>query len=321
MYVCDTCYKAGADTDEGQQVRARVVELGVSHIKKSLGRYPLEVRQAIYRYHSTDEERPGIEHLIKPKEKKSKTSNTAEAWMREYAARNPCPVNRLRAKMGDEEFRRVFLTDDHPHWAGPKWDRVVVLNLDRRTDRLETFQSMMMRESLPMGHVTRVSGVDGNKVVAPPSWWRASIGGWGCYQSHLKILNESVERGDKSLFVFEDDAVLCPGFFEKYLAFCGELPDDWDMIYLGGYFVQKGPMPVPISPRVVRGFNVIQTHAYGMRGDFIKRARDYIQARLESPDCWHVDYMYGMLHMQGPHHVYCAVPWLVTQAAGKSDIS
>ena len=62
----------------------------------------------------------------------------------------------------------------------------------------------------------------------------------GCALSHLKLLKEAKERGDKHLIVFEDDMKIMTDIstFEKRMIeikdFCENDESDWDILYLGG---------------------------------------------------------------------------------------
>jgi hypothetical protein len=116
--------------------------------------------------------------------------------------------------------------------------RVVVINLERRTDRWDAFQRRWARVGGRMP-VTRVPGVD---MPADP---RA-----GCWQAHINALRS----GGGPVLVLEDDAVFAPSFSLDV----AEPPPGWTMLRLGG-LVQRG---WPITDRWTQVERAVHTHAY-----------------------------------------------------------
>ena len=75
------------------------------------------------------------------------------------------------------------------------FDRVAVINLDKRTDRMEEFD----RQAKEIGlEYIRYSAVE-----AIPKELRPTD---ACRLSHLQVLQDAVNDGVQRLFVFEDDA-------------------------------------------------------------------------------------------------------------------
>ena len=95
-----------------------------------------------------------------------------------------------------------------------KIKRVVLINLDESKDRLERFK----KQKLPFD-VERFSAIkDSNGII-------------GCTKSHLEILKTNKEY---PLLILEDDIRFIGGWEEILKNAMEQLPEDWDMLYLGG---------------------------------------------------------------------------------------
>lgn len=195
------------------------------------------------------------------------------------------------------------------------FDRVVVITIERRRDRLDAFMERLPADwpwARPEVHV----GVDGLEETKP-AWWKTTPGAWGCYRSHHDVVRETLAAGLNSVLIFEDDCTFAPGFAEA-TAFIDTLPAGPCQIYLGGQHLRR---PVDVSPTARRGTNVNRTHAYGLVG----------RAALELVDAWladhpwknrhHVDHRYGELHRDGRLLAWCPKRWICGQAAGTSDVA
>jgi hypothetical protein len=122
--------------------------------------------------------------------------------------------------------------------------------------------------------------------------------------------------------VLEDDATLVPEFRSKWDIFVGELPADWEWLYLGGQHIQcdRG-LPIRITDNVYRPFNVHRAHAYGLRGRRVmQHVHDHLLTRENWGDKNHLDHRLGELHKDFPGGIYVPARWLVGQAAGFSNI-
>jgi hypothetical protein len=199
------------------------------------------------------------------------------------------------------------------------FDEVHCINLDRRPDRWERFCGQIPTD-WPFAKIQRFPAIDGRQV-SPPSWWKAGAGAWGCYRSHLTLIEQAINRGARSVLLFEDDAIFDRDFTSKCLTFLKSLPDDWGMIYLGGQHLKvKDVAPVRINDQVFRPFNVNRTHAYALRGRTLIDVYQHL-CRTDWHRNHHIDHHLGLFHQAGQYPVYCPVEWLVGQAAGQSNIS
>ena len=109
-----------------------------------------------------------------------------------------------------------------------------VINLDRRTDRLESFQVMMDSHKLEFVRIPAVDGqvwtvTDWKKQGrAKESYWR---GAGACRASHLQTLKIAINANEFPCCVLEDDCVL-----EQI----PNVADNSGMVLLGGEVLKSG---------------------------------------------------------------------------------
>ena len=218
------------------------------------------------------------------------------------------------------------------------FQEVYCVNLDRRKDRWRDFQERLGRapgagwggqdpipweadpDLWPFKTPVRYSAIDGKKV-PPPPWWNQGGGAWGCFRSHLRILEDALNRGVESVLFLEDDATLLPDFRTKVETFFRHLPEDWGMVYLGGQhlLIDRHP-PRKVTEEVYVPYNVNRTHAFGLRGEMMRVVYKHI-SRVDWANGHHIDHHLGRLHMNRAHPIYTPKEWIMGQAEGRSNIS
>lgn len=119
-------------------------------------------------------------------------------------------------------------------------DAVYYINLDKRTDRKEQFEARAMEAGFDQ--LIRYPAISLTKDQA------RAIPGLLEYQgddnfhlklssarSHQNVIREAKTRNYEAVAIFEDDAVFCSGFKEKFPVYLAELEkmDDWDIAWLG----------------------------------------------------------------------------------------
>lgn len=197
-----------------------------------------------------------------------------------------------------------------------KWDRVVCVSLERRPDRELAFRERVAG-GMPFGPVEIMSAVDGQRC-KHPGWWKMGGGAWGCYRSHMRILEDALMDGHESVLVFEDDVTFADDFDERYERFMSAVPDDWEQIYLGGQHLKR---PREIYDEYVRCLDVNRTHAYGVRGEGIKKLYRWLNNTKDWKEKHHVDHHYGRIHSDRGVNVYAPVEWMCGQAHDhRSDV-
>jgi len=200
------------------------------------------------------------------------------------------------------------------------FEEVYVINMPRRADRWEQFMNRLPND-WPFKQPVRYEALDGG-IVTPPAWWNGGNGGWGCYRTHIRIWEDCLNRNIQSVLILEDDAVCIEGFREKTEQFWKHLPDDWEMLYLGGQHIQENlRLPRKLNDWVYQPFNINRCHCYGFRG---RPMLEKAYRHLHDFQAWnvphHVDHYLGELHKKMDHGIYVPREWLVAQSEGQSDI-
>jgi hypothetical protein len=189
------------------------------------------------------------------------------------------------------------------------FERVVVINLARRAERLERFYAGL--GDWPFARPERFEAADGASVSIPAAWQHGA-GAWGCMLSHRRVLTDALREGVSSILVMEDDAAPVEGFAELVAEFLERVPSDWDGLMLGG---QHLCAPQPTGPGVVRCQITNRCHAYALRG----RLLPVVLSFWLGSEIDHCDIILASLMKH--FKVYAPSQFLVGQDAGFSDIT
>jgi len=171
------------------------------------------------------------------------------------------------------------------------FDRVVVINLDRRPDRLNKITKQLNGLGIAF---ERFSAVDDGEPVE------------SCKKSHQAVLSKARADGLGSILILEDDALFGEDFLSEFEKMRRELPNSWDMLYLGGTIMNRDPY----SNMLIRSKRTLSLHAYAVNS----KAFDI----LLRPSRGHIDWSYTYLHEQ--IEAYVCSPALVKAYPSYSDI-
>jgi GR25 family glycosyltransferase involved in LPS biosynthesis len=198
-------------------------------------------------------------------------------------------------------------------------ERAFVISLAIREDRLARFRAATAGlKSIP--EIETRLAVHGDTCL-PPEIWTAGAGAWGCYKSHLAILEECLNTGVGSYLVFEDDAQFRTGFDEQFQAFMEVLPDDWQQAYIGGQLLHTDSHPtVKVKENVYRPYNVNRTHAFLVSRAGMLPMYQWI-SNLPFYQHEHIDHHLGRWHEDQRNAVYTPARWLVGQMGTSSNVS
>jgi len=190
------------------------------------------------------------------------------------------------------------------------FDRVVVVNLARRTERMARFWQTL-GDGWPFVRPERFDAVDGSAVPVPAEWQHGA-GAWGCMLSHRQIIRSAIADGLDSILVLEDDAVPVPRFGDLVADFLQQVPADWDCLMLGGQHLRP---PAPISPGTVRCLSTHRTHAFAIRRSMMPGLLKFWE--LVTSDHCDIVLAACMRHFKA----YAPDPFLIGQNEGYSDIT
>ena len=179
------------------------------------------------------------------------------------------------------------------------FDKVIVINLDRRTDRMEKLAPQL--EKLDIQY-KRFSAVDGKKLDIDPI-----VAG---LRSHLQVMKQIAGQ---RVLILEDDAQFVEDFNEKFEKVMQTLPEDWDIFYLGALV----PKDVGLIRMVNRHWG-IQVLTTGSQAYCINPSKlEYFISKLEDYNSY-IDI--GLRDFAKDLKAYITQPNLVVQFPSYSDL-
>jgi GR25 family glycosyltransferase involved in LPS biosynthesis len=183
------------------------------------------------------------------------------------------------------------------------FDRVVVINLDRRPDRMEKLGPQLDELGI---EYDRFSAHDANELGIKPyvagTWSHTTV--WSRYRQIY---------GNIKILVLEDDALFCENFNEKFAEAMKTLPEDWDIFYLGALLDKTTGKVEKINDHWARQIISTGTQAYCINPKRLERFYKEVKDKE-----WYIDVELRVLAEQ--YNAYIAQPNLVTQFPSYSDL-
>lgn len=168
----------------------------------------------------------------------------------------------------------------------------LIINLPERTDRRAHIEKQVAQ--LPFKSWEIVDGVrDGTNT---------------CTAAQKKCVQIAKDRNWPQVMIWEDDNWLVDGAIETIRSFLLELPEKWDMLYLGANLQEPAER---VSDYVIKLNGAYAAHAYGVNAGFY----DYI---LSLPNDLELDIRYR--HLMKNNRVYMCYPPVAYQLPGISDL-
>ena len=144
-----------------------------------------------------------------------------------------------------------------------RWvDGIIYINLDDRTDRKEWIEEEFTRMKFPLEKIHRLSGV-----------LDRLNGIRGCLLSHIQALELAQAKGWNRFLILEDDCLFVEDSItlEASLeSFFIALKDDWDVLFLGGTYLEKKKTSWEGILRIHYSFCA---HAYVVQRSYIEKLK------------------------------------------------
>lgn len=179
------------------------------------------------------------------------------------------------------------------------FDKVVVINLDRRQDRMEILDTQLKQLGI---EYERHSAVDGKELGINPIFAGT--------MSHVQVMKK---YPDQKVLILEDDAYFVEDFNEKFAEVMQTLPNDSDIFYLGALVPKSTGKLTKVNQHWYRQVFTTGSQAYS-----INPAR--VQYFIENLDGyeWYIDI--GLRVFGEKYNAYITQPNLITQFPSFSDL-
>jgi hypothetical protein len=130
--------------------------------------------------------------------------------------------------------------------------------------------------------------------------------------SEAGVIDIARQRGYEAILILEDDVEFAPEFNNKFNEWIKNVPEDWDMLYLGGNHNWIEDIP-QVAPHVIRITNTYATQAFALKDTIYDEIYNSIMSHTEECDIL-------LANVQKKCSAYCFVPNLAYQKAGYSDV-
>ena len=177
------------------------------------------------------------------------------------------------------------------------FDKVVVINLDKRIDRLEKISKQLDELGITFERFSAIDGTGKNPMLAGKD-------------SHVEVWKQNL---GKKVLILEDDAYFVEGFQERFDEVIQTLPEEWDVFYLGVFLDKRTGKVIKVNNDWYRQVVSTGTQAYCLYPDMMQFFID----RIEAYDGY-VDV--GLRILAEDTNAYITQPNLVTQYASYSDL-
>jgi GR25 family glycosyltransferase involved in LPS biosynthesis len=188
------------------------------------------------------------------------------------------------------------------------FDHIYCVNLDKRTDRWQECLDEFSKNGIE--NVERFSAVDGDTIPTSEYSFPIRKGNAGFALSHINLLKDAIEKGYKNFLMFEDDVEFTDNFVEKFNIAIKDLPENWDILYLGGNHAWG--VPSKITENLSIANNTLAMHAIAINSSVYQSLLD-VQTIHEPTDVTYSKNLYRF-------NSFVFTPSLAWQRPSWSDI-
>ena len=194
------------------------------------------------------------------------------------------------------------------------FDKILYINLEHREDRRAQAEIEFEKQGII---AERIEAIKGNPDNLSTSLLPGDV---GCILSNIKCLSLAKENNWGTVLIFEDDVEFRPFASVLFKEWWKGVPEDWDMVYLGGnHFgcdsrLKNAPRIVPVTKHIYRTYHTLACHAFVIKNTMYDHMIENLN-KLENTN----DMVYAQA--QTKFNVYIFKPNLAWQRAGFSDIN
>ena len=173
-----------------------------------------------------------------------------------------------------------------------EWDKIFIINLERRTDRKD--QMIKMLNKFCIENYEFVEALDGKDIEISNEFEKiknskktkiVNTGHYGCLLSHIKALELAQKQNLKSVLILEDDVILDEDYYK--LINITKIPNNYDMIYLGGIIPQIKFFPIGWA----KGDEIMGTYAYLVPSHMYSNILKILHEQIFCADITYIEYI------------------------------
>lgn len=192
------------------------------------------------------------------------------------------------------------------------FDKIYCINLKRRPDRWEESLNEFKKYDLK---VDRFDAVDGNNYKSTSNLNNGQI---GTIYSHLNIIKTAKKENLNNVLILEDDIKFHNDVISLFNEWNSEIPEDWDMIFLGGNHIGNNPWSpgklIPITEHIFKVTYCLALHCYAVKNTLYDKLIDSLSNIDKPADVIIADF-------QSNINCYIIRPHLAWQRPSYSDLS
>lgn len=144
-------------------------------------------------------------------------------------------------------------------------NKIYVINMEkdikRKNDTLKSFEKYNIPSLSINNNYEIKKAEDWTKKTAPKSFRGPSNGGaYGCCVSHLKCIDDAIEKNYDSILIMEDDIMYHKNFIEEWNSI--SIPYDWNILYLSATQIKWDKITLDKNKKYYKAWKSLGGTAY-----------------------------------------------------------